>query len=629
MGLADYLDWEESVFRGLVAGWRRLRGRSAGTAQLAAGVDLEEQAERLGVLAQLLTGEPVRLRVGPGVGGLRGNDLLLPERLSLGEGADLDRDAYRVQIVVLAGMHRLRIDEIPSAGTFEGALESLRLTRAAVDAMCAELPGFRALHDRVMARVLAQRDTELAGLSARESRLEETRREAVRGGSPWRDAALSAELTGPRSGRRRSPAIPIWGEWIELPADAAADASGADASRERESPTTEIEAPAMSAIRRVDLNEEGSEESPPGAPYERAESLDSHRGGRRDLDGSDELEAHLDALEEVELGELFRTNQTAGSLLKMDLELAGDVAEADSDERLGRGIAYDEWDARRRSYKKGWCTVYPHAARMGEAGWAVAALARHRPLVRRLRLRLEAHRAGLRPAPRQLDGEEIDLDAAQDERVAAAAGHGGDPRLYVRQKKRRRDFATLVLIDASMSTDSWIDGRRILDVAREAALVLGEVAHELGDRLEILAFASETRNHCYVWTLHREGEAWSIGKRRLAALEPRGYTRIGPALRHATATLAATAAERRLLLLISDGKPTDYDRYEGRYGVADVRQALREAHQREIHTHALAVDAVARDYMPALFGRSGFDILAKPDQLVESLTTVYGRLTAR
>ncbi|MDH4017471.1 MAG: hypothetical protein OEV20_09030, partial [Actinomycetota bacterium] len=569
MGLRDYLDWEENVFRGLVAGWRRLRGRPADSLDAALGIAFEDQAERLGVLAQLLTGEPVRIRVGAGVGGLRGNDLLLPARLSLGEGADLDCDAYRVQVVVLAGMHGLRVaSEIPSTETYEGALESLRLTRAAVDAMCAELPGFREVHDRVMARVLARRCREVAGMSARETLLEDARREALRGGQPWQDAALCAQLTGARSGRRRSPAIAIWGEWIELPADVAAGASTPDATREQESPTTEIEAPAMSAIRRVELAEESVEDTPPGAPYERAESLDSYRGGRRDLDGSDELEAHLDALEEVELGELFRTNQTAGSLLKMDLELAGDVAEAEPDERLGRGIAYDEWDARRRSYRKGWCTVYPRAARVGEARWAAEALATHRTLVRRLRLRLEAHRSGLRPAPRQLDGEEIDLDAAQDERVAAAAGRGGDPRLYVRQKKRRRDFATLVLIDASMSTDSWIDGRRILDVAREAALVLGEVAHELGDRLEILAFASETRNHCHVWTLHREGEAWSIGKRRLAALEPRGYTRIGPALRHATAMLSATPAERRLLLLISDGKPTDYDRYEGRYGVA-------------------------------------------------------------
>lgn len=185
-----------------------------------------------------------------------------------------------------------------------------------------------------------------------------------------------------------------------------------------------------------------------------------------------------------------------------------------------------------------------------------------------------------------------------------------------------------MLIDASMSTDSWVDGRRILDVAREATLVLGEVAHQLGDRMQVLAFASETRNRCQVWNVLDFGESWSVGQRRIASLKPRGYTRIGPALRHAVTLLSNQPAEKRLLLLISDGKPTDYDRYEGRYGVADVRMALREAERREIHTHALAIDAVARDYLPALFGEGGWHILPRPEQLPEALTAVYGRLTA-
>jgi nitric oxide reductase NorD protein len=304
------------------------------------------------------------------------------------------------------------------------------------------------------------------------------------------------------------------------------------------------------------------------------------------------------------------------------------VADAGADSQAQGGIRYDEWDARRRAYRKAWCTVYPACAPRGDARWAADALHTHRRLVHRLRLQLEAHRAGLRAVARQLDGEEIDLDAAVDDHVTREAGRPGDPRVYIRQRKRRREFATTVLLDVSMSTDSWVAGHRILDVAREATLVLGEVAHQLGDCLQVLAFASETRNRCHVWQVFDGREPWSEGKLRLAALKPRGYTRIGPALRHATEQLAATPAERRLLLLISDGKPTDYDRYEGRYGVGDVRQAIREAQMREIHAHALAIDAVARDYLPALFGEGGWHILPKPDSLLEALTAVYGRLTA-
>ena len=144
----------------------------------------------------------------------------------------------------------------------------------------------------------------------------------------------------------------------------------------------------------------------------------------------------------------------------------------------------------------------------------------------------------------------------------------------------------------------------------------------------VQAFASNTRNCCRVWTVRGEAEPWASARGRLGVLEPQGYTRIGPALRHATATLEAISADRKLLLLISDGKPNDYDRYEGRYGIGDVRMVLREAQQRGIHTHALAVDAVARDYLPSMLGPGAWSVLLTPDRLPESLTGVYGRLTA-
>lgn len=632
MGWRDWLDWEEGVFRVLVRSVRRLRPGSRTLEEQAGAVFFEDQSARLSVLAQLLVGEPVRVRRGAGVGGVRGADLVLPARLVLGPDRELACDAYRVQIVLGSGLACWARDNVPPRSDhYDGALDGLRVIREVVDAQCREWPRFEELHARVMARILEIRPgSDALRLSRLEAELEAARRSALAGGRPWQDDALRARLVGPRSGRRRSPPIPIWGEWLTGAGEAQVVSPDGDAGpTASEALTSEHEAPDIGDLRRVSIESEENDDSVPAIALERAETLDRHRGGKRDIDGADELDAHLEALEQAELGDLFRGNQTAQSILKADLELGLEVADARTDEHTDKGIAYDEWDARKRRYRTGWCTVHPGVSSRGDARWSVDVLREHRQLVRRLRAQLEAHRAGLRATPRQLDGEDVDLTAAIDDHVARRAGRGDDPRLYVRREKRRREFVTTVLIDVSMSTDSWVAGRRILDVAREASLVLGEVADQLGDRLRILAFASETRNRCHVWRVFANGDSWQDGRLRLAALEPRGYTRIGPALRHATALLAAEPAERRLLLLISDGKPTDYDRYEGRYGIADVRQAIREAHRREIHTHALAIDAVARDYLPALFGQGGWHILSKPEQLVETLTKVYGQLTAR
>lgn len=630
MGFKDWLDWEENVFRGLLGMAGRLRRSRPEITPAPGRVELDDESRALAVLAQLISGRPVRVRATRGVGGLRGDDFLLPASQQWGADRDLARDAYRVQVALLAGVHRImRERTAPASDTYEGALASLALTAEAIECIERELPRFRGRHDAVMARVLEARERSEPGrLSTREAALEGARRVAIAGGRPWEDDATRAVLRGRRTGRRRSAPIAIWGEVFETPMEVGIDSSP-EAIAARDEPTTEIDAPEVTHLRRIELENEEGGDGPPIMPFEGTETVDPYRGGVRDIDGSDELEAHFDALEQADIGELFRGNQSTQSLLKADLELGFDVADADPTRMGSPGIAYDEWDARKRAYRKGWCRVHPEPAPPGDANWATRLLREHREVVRRLRLQLERQRAGLRPAARQFDGEEIDLEAAVDDHVARRLGRGGDPRLYVRARKRRRDFATTVLIDVSMSTDSWVAGRRVLDVAREAALVLGEVADQLGDRLEILAFASQTRHDCRVFHVFGEGQPWREGRLRLAGLAPQGYTRIGPALRHATARLSAVPAERRLLLLISDGKPTDYDRYEGRYGVADVRQAIREAHRGEIQTHALAVDAVARDYLPALFGEGGWHILRKPDDLARVLTTVYGRLTAR
>lgn len=624
------LDWEEGVFRALLRGWQWASPGAAPGAPARGGASFDAEARSLTVLARTLTAEPVRLRSARGAGGVRGADLLLPASMTLAAELGANREAYRVQVVVASGIRLLsRAREAPAPHTFESALESLRIAQAAVTLMCDELPEFRGVYERVMSRVISARSlVDVARLSRREAELECARRAALAGEEVWKDRDLCNRLVGARQGRRLSPELAIWGSWLPAVEDAR-PGSPTPGPEERSERMTELDAPDVDVLRRVDLDSrEDGEQSVPVAPFERAESLDSYRGGKRDLDGTDELEAHLDALEQVDLGELFRGPGASQSLLKANLELGVDVSDAAARDR-SKGISYDEWDVRKRVYRRKWCTVFPARAGEGAAGWAEERLHQHRALVRVLRRRLEEQRSGLRAAPRQLDGEDIDLDAAIDDSVAQLAGRGSNPRVYQRQHRRRRDFATTLLLDVSMSTDSWVDGRRVLDVAREAALVLGEVAHELGDRLQVLGFASETRNRCLVWEALAFGEDWSGGKRRIAWLEPRGYTRIGPALRHATAMLANEVAERRLLLLISDGKPTDYDRYEGRYGIGDVRMALREAERRDIHAHALAVDSCARDYLPALFGEGGWHVLPRPDALVEALTEVYGRLTAR
>ncbi|GDX79061.1 hypothetical protein LBMAG42_08720 [Deltaproteobacteria bacterium] len=586
------LDWEEGLFVLLSRLWRRVRPGKPALCR-AEAVRLTDEAGALACLASVVAGEPIRLLEAGGVGGVRGPELLLPPTFDLGGTAAENRAALIVRIVTGATVRRLGLDDTSGPATVEAFRQASRLLHA-------ELPGFAAVYSAAAALVRSARpDPADAPLLA-----------ALNLDVPW------VPLTADR------PALPLWGT-ILVPVGAAL----AGAGEQLPSRSTGIERRrAIDEAQRITLNEEKAREQVLIHSFEKVETLDEHRGQLRRMDGSDELDAHADALDEVDLRELLRGGEPAHSMLRAEIGIDAGVPDV-SDVLPGEtGQAYDEWDARAGAFKKAWCTVYPSRLREGDSAWLAAALARNRRVIDTLAERLSQHRARRRPRNRERDGDDIDLDALADERADRRAGRAPAERVYMRKARPERSFATTVLLDISLSTDAWMEDARVLDVARDAVLALGEVADRLGDDLQVLAFASHTRTRCRVWTLRDWNEPWSAARARLGSLRPQGYTRIGPALRHSTAQLVKHGADRRLLLLVSDGRPTDLDRYEGRHGMADVRHALAEARSKGVHTHVLAIDNGARDTLAACFGEGAWHIVPHPRALPEALGTVYGRL---
>jgi nitric oxide reductase NorD protein len=183
--------------------------------------------------------------------------------------------------------------------------------------------------------------------------------------------------------------------------------------------------------------------------------------------------------------------------------------------------------------------------------------------------------------------------------------------------QERRDLAVLVLVDVSGSTDSWISGqRRVIDVEREALLLVSHALDALGEPFSIQAFSGESRDGVVVREIKAFNESFGQPvSLRIAGIEPDRYTRTGSALRHATACLAAEPARHRLLLLLTDGKPNDVDHYEGKYGLHDTRQAIIEARQTGISPICLAIDHQAPHYLGQVFGKHQFAILPRTELL--------------
>jgi nitric oxide reductase NorD protein len=109
-------------------------------------------------------------------------------------------------------------------------------------------------------------------------------------------------------------------------------------------------------------------------------------------------------------------------------------------------------------------------------------------------------------------------------------------------------------------------------------------------------------------------------------VHPGGYTRIGAALRHAHEIIDRQSAKKKIVLLITDGRPCDYDRYEGNHGIHDVKKAIETGHQHGIATHAFAIEKRAAEYFPRMFTQHHFDIIPTPERLTQTICKLFARL---
>jgi nitric oxide reductase NorD protein len=221
------------------------------------------------------------------------------------------------------------------------------------------------------------------------------------------------------------------------------------------------------------------------------------------------------------------------------------------------------------------------------------------------------------------------VGAGRGRRCECRHGRAGRPierlAVYDMLSHRRHDVAG---DRETAARDAWVgDDRRIIDVEKEALVVLLEALDALGDRHMVLGFSGQGPRAVRLSTIKDLVEpVGPLVRRRVAALEPDGYTRTGAALRHVTALLGPVETRHRLLLVLSDGKPNDVDEYEGRYGIEDTRQAVAEARRQAVVPFCLTVDRQAPAYLPSIFGRGGYALLGRPELLPVVLVDVVRKL---
>ncbi len=391
-----------------------------------------------------------------------------------------------------------------------------------------------------------------------------------------------------------------------------------------------------------------------------------------DVTGAIEAEGGDEDATPVELD----PEELAARLEELSKRLERELAEAGLDREQVH--YYDEWDHELAGYRRRWChlrekaieppRVAPNGATAPADRFVDETRRLHADLLRRVRKQFELLKPEeFRRMRRLIEGEELDLDRVVETHVDRRAGRPPDGAVYMSRRRQHRDVAAAFLLDMSASTDAeapveepepasgrepepeyvgvfddfdWPDnpqpippGRRVIDIEKESLVLMADALETLGDDYAIYGFSGFGRKEVEFFVAKEFDDDFDRGAEdRIAAMEPKRSTRMGPAIRHAAAKLAEREAKVKVLLILSDGYPQDFDYGSDRasrvYGIRDTMVALRETERQGISTFCITVDPAGHDYLREMCPERRYLVIDEIAALPSQLPKVYRGLTS-
>lgn len=341
---------------------------------------------------------------------------------------------------------------------------------------------------------------------------------------------------------------------------------------------------------------------------------------RTEDDSFDEDAAfNADELDEITLG---KKRNGLAARLKIDLDMKADELD---DFAVGSGTFLREWNYKTGSYLENYCLLQPYYAPNTPATELPERIA---PMAKKIKRQFSVFELERIRQLRVSAGQELNLDAWIDFMTLQNKSMHTQ-NFYDRIERKQRDLSTLILADISLSTEAGLDTEtRIIDVIQDTLMVFAEALESIGDRFGMYAFSSKRNKEVRYHVLKNFNEPYGDRARgRIANIKPGYYTRLGAAIRQSSKVLSKQKSAKKLLLIISDGKPNDIDRYEGRYGVEDTKKAIFEARRQGIIPFCITIDQESNSYLPYIFGHNGFSFIKHAGKLPSVLPEIYLNLT--
>ncbi|MBL4585785.1 MAG: VWA domain-containing protein [Flavobacteriales bacterium] len=569
------IDLDEIIFKRFARFYKRKKNTLSDSDE-ARVVHLTDIQQQLTLLARALTGVAIDVIPAEREGGFKGMHFLVPRRMLLFSDSNLNDLYYRFRVMYMSVEWELHANEQQVGET--DVLKSLLEEYPVLQDIYTELENQLKQHYQSLKEPIDK---------------------------SWLIGKMFSELIGAPE--------PIGSNHIP-------------SQRKANSAQTEIKAKHADEVESTQVDKKQQEDYVLTHNFEKVVTAEEFDGGWRDFDGSDELDEHSEALSDLNLKHTVRVDEETHSVYQSDFVANAKVAESAELEEQEVVCTYPEWDRAKNTYMPDFCKVHIWPSKRKDDAYVLNAIKDNGITLRGLRKMFARFFNDLETVRHLQQGEELDTDALTDLMVDIRSGHSADERIYTSKRKLNRDISILFLLDRSLSSDGYAAGSRIIDVEKQVAILMGEVLNEYKIDFQVDGFCSRTRNYCSYTTYKEFDGNWVSQRGQIAAMEPEGYTRIGPALRHAGNVLSKRDTRSKWIVLISDGKPNDYDKYEGKYGLADVKKALGELNEMHISTHAFAIEEQARYYLPLMFGAKQYNVLSNYREMLYSLSNLCERI---
>lgn len=228
------------------------------------------------------------------------------------------------------------------------------------------------------------------------------------------------------------------------------------------------------------------------------------------------------------------------------------------------------------------------------------------------------------------EGDFLNIDACIENTISAKTGGEINGKIYDQIGKNPLDSSLMILLDISKSTEKVIPelNKKIIDLEFDACSILSHSLQLNDQKFAISAFCSNTKDEIRYFKIKNFDEKYSkITEEKLANLKSEYSTRLGAAIRYSYKELEKVSSHRKLLIVLSDGEPSDIDVKDKNYLVEDAKKSVTIAKSKSIDVFCFGMEDKNSPYLNRIFGKKNSIRIENLNNLHHKIAKIYFKLT--